>query len=58
MPRPFAGDDLVGNISTESVLSALVSLGAQPGLDGAKLAKVIAMTNQIRAKYTHGAVAG
>jgi len=55
---PFAGDDLVGNISTESVLSALVSLGAQPGLDGAKLAKVIAMTNKIRAQYTHGAVAG
>jgi hydroxymethylglutaryl-CoA lyase len=54
---PFAGDDLVGNIPTESVLAALVKAGAQPSLDGAKLAKVIAMTNELRAKYAHGAVA-
>jgi hydroxymethylglutaryl-CoA lyase len=55
---PFAGDDLVGNIPTESVLAALVNTGAQPNLDGAKLANVIAMTNELRAKYAHGAVAG
>lgn len=55
---PFAGDDLVGNISTGSVLAALVKMGAQPNLDGAKLARVIEMTNEIRAKYAHGAVAG
>ena len=55
---PFAGDDLVGNIPTESVLAALVSAGAKPEIDGAKLAKVIEMTNEIRAKYTQGAVAG
>jgi hydroxymethylglutaryl-CoA lyase len=55
---PFAGDDLVGNIPTESVLAALVKAGAQPELDGAKLAKVIELTNEIRAKYAHGAVAG
>jgi hydroxymethylglutaryl-CoA lyase len=55
---PFAGDDLVGNIPTESVLAALVKAGAQPDLDGAKLAKVIELTNEIRAKYAHGAVAG
>ena len=54
---PFAGDDLVGNIPTESVLAALVSVGAQPALDGAKLARVIEMTNEIRAKYAHGTVA-
>jgi len=54
---PFAGDDLVGNISTESVLAALVRVGAQPALDGGKLARVIEMTNEIRAKYTHGSVA-
>lgn len=54
---PFAGDDLVGNIPTESVLAALVSVGAQPRFDGAKLAKVIEMTNEIRAKYAHGSVA-
>jgi hydroxymethylglutaryl-CoA lyase len=55
---PFAGDDLVGNIPTESVLAALVAAGAQPDLDGAKLAKVIELTHEIRAKYAHGAVAG
>jgi len=54
---PFAGDDLVGNIPTESVLAALVSVGAQPSLDGAKLARVIEMTNGIRAKYAHGSIA-
>ena len=55
---PFAGDDLVGNIPTESVLAALVSAGVQPDLDGAKLAKVIEWTNEIRTKFAHGAVAG
>ena len=55
---PFAGDDLVGNISTESVLSALAGAGVHPDLDGAKLAKVIELTNEIRAKYAHGAVTG
>jgi hydroxymethylglutaryl-CoA lyase len=55
---PFAGDDLVGNISTESVLSALAKAGVHPGFGGAKLAKVIELTNEIRAKYAHGAVTG
>jgi hydroxymethylglutaryl-CoA lyase len=55
---PFAGDDLVGNLPTESVLAALVSAGVQPDLDGAKLAKVIEWTNEIRTKFAHGAVAG
>lgn len=55
---PFAGDELVGNIATESVLAALVSTGEQPVTDGAKLAKVIEMTNEIRVKYAHGALAG
>ncbi|MGB7847860.1 MAG: hypothetical protein WBL63_19775 [Candidatus Acidiferrum sp.] len=53
---PFAGDDLVGNIPTESVLAALVNAGVASTLDGAKLASVIAMTNEIRAKYAHGSV--
>jgi hydroxymethylglutaryl-CoA lyase len=55
---PFAGDELVGNIPTESVLAALAGVGEQSGIDGAKLAKVIETTNEIRAKYAHGAVAG
>lgn len=55
---PFAGDELVGNIPTESVLAALVSAGVQPDLDGAKLAKVIELSNEIRTKFAHGAGAG
>jgi hydroxymethylglutaryl-CoA lyase len=54
---PFAGDELVGNIPTESVLTALVSVGVTPGLDGVKLSSVIQMANDIRAKYARGAVA-
>ncbi|MGB7437108.1 MAG: hydroxymethylglutaryl-CoA lyase [Candidatus Acidiferrum sp.] len=54
---PFAGDDLVGNIPTESVLAALLNAGAQPDMDGAKLAKAMEMTNEIRAKYAQGAAA-
>ena len=53
---PFARDELVGNIATETVLAALVGQGAQLGVDGAKLAKAIEMSNEIRAKYAHGAV--
>jgi hydroxymethylglutaryl-CoA lyase len=54
---PFAGDELVGNIPTESVLAALVSAGVQPAIDGAKLAKAIGLTNEIRTKYAHAPVA-
>jgi hydroxymethylglutaryl-CoA lyase len=50
---PFAGDNLVGNIATEQVLAALKKAGANPGIDESKLTKVIAMTNEIRAKYAH-----
>jgi len=54
---PFAGDDLVGNIPTEQVLAALRKAGADFGPDGgidpSKLAKVLRMTNEIRAKYAH-----
>src|SRR2546421_2511750 len=50
---PFAGDNLVGNIATEQVLDALRKKGADAGIEGARLAKVIEMTKEIRAKYTH-----
>jgi len=50
---PFAGDNLVGNIATEHVLAALRKAGADPGIDTARLTKVLAMTNEIRAKYAH-----
>jgi hydroxymethylglutaryl-CoA lyase len=50
---PFAGDNLVGNIATEDVLAALRKVGADPGIDSARLTKVLEMTNEIRAKYAH-----
>ena len=50
---PFAGDNLVGNIATEQVLAALRKAGADPGIDGTRLSKVLAMANEIRAKYAH-----
>jgi len=50
---PFAGDDLVGNIPTEIVLSALTKAGASPTITGANLVEPLKLTNEIRAKYTH-----
>jgi hydroxymethylglutaryl-CoA lyase len=50
---PFAGDNLVGNIATEQVLAALKKTGADPGIDPQQLAKILAMTNEIRATYAH-----
>ena len=50
---PFAGDNLVGNVATEQVLAALRKAGADPGIDDKQLKKVLAMTNEIRAKYAH-----
>jgi hydroxymethylglutaryl-CoA lyase len=53
---PFAGDNLIGNIATEQVLAALRKAGAEPGIDITRLTKVLAMTNEIRAKYAHASV--
>jgi hydroxymethylglutaryl-CoA lyase len=50
---PFAGDNLVGNVATEQVLAALRKAGADPGIDTARITKVLAMANEIRAKYAH-----
>jgi hydroxymethylglutaryl-CoA lyase len=50
---PFAGDNLVGNVATEDILTALGKAGADPGIDSTRLAKVLEMTNEIRAKYAH-----
>jgi hydroxymethylglutaryl-CoA lyase len=54
---PFAGDDLVGNIATETILAALASRGADTGVRPESLGQVIAMTEEIRAKYSHAAIA-
>src|SRR6266567_7322479 len=48
---PFAGDALVGNIATETALSALAARGAETGIRAEALEPVIAMTQEIRDKY-------
>src|SRR5271167_2694714 len=50
---PFAADDLVGNIPTERVLSALAKVGGATQIPEGKLARVLALTMEIRAKYAH-----
>ena len=54
---PFAGDDLVGNIATETILAALTSRGADAKIRLESLGPVIAMSEEIRAKYSHAAQA-
>ena len=51
---PFAGDDLVGNIATETILQALASRGAatDSAISPEALAQCIALTEEIRAKYS------
>jgi hydroxymethylglutaryl-CoA lyase len=51
---PFAGDDLVGNIPTETVISALAARGVETGIRAEALESVIAMTKEIQARYGHG----
>lgn len=50
---PFAGDDLVGNIPTEGVLTALASRGVSTGIDTKSLAVACAMTHDLRERYAH-----
>lgn len=50
---PFAGDELVGNIPTETVLTTLSARGVATGIDTKSLAVACAMTEELRRKYTH-----
>jgi hydroxymethylglutaryl-CoA lyase len=50
---PFAGDDLVGNIPTETVLAALHKVGVDPATDSSKLTKLMQMSDQIRGEFSH-----
>jgi hydroxymethylglutaryl-CoA lyase len=54
---PFAGDDLVGNIATETIVAALASRGADTEIDLAALAPCIAATHEIRARFSQAAQA-
>ena len=48
---PFAGDHLVGNIPTETVIATLASRGVSTGIDARSLAIACAITGELRDKY-------
>lgn len=48
---PFAGNELVGNIPTETVLTTLAARGAATGIDTRSLALACAITGEIRKNY-------
>ena len=50
---PFASDDLVGNIATETVVRALAEEGADTGLALAALTPALVQAKEIRDKYSH-----
>jgi hydroxymethylglutaryl-CoA lyase len=50
---PFAGDALVGNIPTETVLTTLAARGVATGIDTKSLAVACAMTHELRERYAH-----
>ena len=54
---PFAGDQLVGNIPTETVLTTLAARGVATGIDAKSLAIACAITGELREKYAHQAEA-
>jgi len=49
---PFAGDDLVGNIATETVVRVLAEEGAETGLALADLTPALVQAQEIRDKYS------
>ena len=51
-PCPFAGDELVGNIATETVVRALTEQGAETGLTLAALTPALVEAREIRDKYS------
>ncbi len=50
---PFAGDELVGNMATETVVDTLEKKGVNTGLNRQALGAAILMTNHIRETYGH-----
>ncbi|MCL6565313.1 MAG: hydroxymethylglutaryl-CoA lyase [Acidobacteriia bacterium] len=53
---PFAGDELVGNIPTESVVAALTQRSVDVGLAPEALERALAATRELRRKYAHALV--
>ena len=50
---PFAGDDLVGNIPTETVVSTLAERGVETGIEPWALLSAVEATKEMREKYAH-----
>jgi hydroxymethylglutaryl-CoA lyase len=50
---PFAGDDLVGNIATETLLEALSTRGDSLDLHHSAMPPLLAMTTALRKKYAY-----
>jgi hydroxymethylglutaryl-CoA lyase len=48
---PFAGDELVGNIPTEIVVSALAARGAKTGIEPWAMLSAVEATQEIRRRY-------
>src|SRR5436190_13228947 len=48
---PFAGDELLGNIATETVVRTLAEHGVETGVDLAKLTPALVESREIRDKY-------
>jgi len=52
---PFAGDELVGNLPTEVILTTLAARGVATGIDAKSLAIACTITGELREKYAHTA---
>jgi hydroxymethylglutaryl-CoA lyase len=50
---PFAGDELVGNIPTEAILTTLAARGVSTGIDTKSLAIACTLAGELREKYTY-----
>src|ERR1700730_92600 len=50
---PFAGDELIGNIATETVVRTLSEHGVDTGLELSALAPAITQATEIRNRYAH-----
>ena len=48
---PFAGDDLVGNIPTETVVGTLAERGVETGIEPWALLAAVEATNELRRQY-------